>query len=62
MPVIVGEHVTLEAGTGAVHTAPAHGQDDFIIGQKYSLPVDNPVMGDGRFREGTPFVAGTQGG
>ena len=58
VPVIVGEHVTLEAGTGAVHTAPAHGQDDFIVGQKYSLPVDNPVMGDGRFREGTPFVAG----
>ena len=58
MPVILGDHVTLEAGTGAVHTAPAHGQDDFIVGQKYSLPVDNPVMGDGRFREGTPFVAG----
>jgi isoleucyl-tRNA synthetase len=58
VPVIVGDHVTLEAGTGAVHTAPAHGQDDFIVGQKYSLPVDNPVMGDGRFREGTPFVAG----
>ena len=62
VPVIVGDHVTLEAGTGAVHTAPAHGQDDFIIGQKYSLPVDNPVMGDGRFREGTPFVAGHEGG
>jgi isoleucyl-tRNA synthetase len=58
VPVIVGDHVTLEAGTGAVHTAPAHGQDDFVIGLKYSLPVDNPVMGDGRFREGTPFVAG----
>ena len=58
VPVIVGDHVTLEAGTGAVHTAPAHGQDDFIVGTKYSLPVDNPVMGDGRFREGTPFVAG----
>ncbi|HTU68668.1 MAG TPA: isoleucine--tRNA ligase [Steroidobacteraceae bacterium] len=58
VPVIVGDHVTLEAGTGAVHTAPAHGQEDFVIGQKYSLPVDNPVMGDGRFREGTPFVAG----
>jgi isoleucyl-tRNA synthetase len=58
VPVIVGDHVTLEAGTGAVHTAPAHGQEDFIVGQKYSLPVDNPVMGDGRFREGTPFVAG----
>ena len=58
VPVIVGDHVTLEAGTGAVHTAPAHGQEDFIVGLKYSLPVDNPVMGDGRFREGTPFVAG----
>ena len=58
VPVIVGDHVTLDAGTGAVHTAPAHGQEDFVIGQKYSLPVDNPVMGDGRFRDGTPFVAG----
>jgi isoleucyl-tRNA synthetase len=58
VPVIVGDHVTLDTGTGAVHTAPAHGQEDFIIGQKYSLPVDNPVMGDGRFRDGTPFVAG----
>ena len=58
VPVIVGDHVTLEAGTGAVHTAPAHGQEDFVVGLKYSLPVDNPVMGDGRFREGTPFVAG----
>jgi isoleucyl-tRNA synthetase len=58
VPVIVGDHVTLDAGTGAVHTAPAHGQEDFAIGQKYSLPVDNPVMGDGRFRDGTPFVAG----
>jgi isoleucyl-tRNA synthetase len=58
VPVIVGDHVTLEAGTGAVHTAPAHGQEDFAIGTRYSLPVDNPVLGDGRFREGTPFVAG----
>jgi isoleucyl-tRNA synthetase len=60
VPVIVGGHVTLEAGTGAVHTAPAHGQDDFVVGLTYSLPVDNPVMGDGRFRDGTPFVAGVK--
>jgi isoleucyl-tRNA synthetase len=60
VPVILGDHVTLEAGTGAVHTAPAHGQEDFQVGTKYSLPVDNPVMGDGRFREGTPFVAGVK--
>jgi isoleucyl-tRNA synthetase len=58
VPVIVGEHVTLEAGTGAVHTAPAHGQEDFVVGQRYSLPVKNPVGGDGRFLEGTPLVAG----
>ena len=56
--VIVGEHVTLEAGTGAVHTAPAHGQEDFAVGQRYGLPVNNPVGGDGKFLPGTPFVEG----
>ncbi len=60
VPVIVGEHVTLDAGTGAVHTAPAHGQEDFVVGQRYSLPVKNPVGGDGRFLEGTPLVAGVK--
>ena len=44
-----GEHVTLEAGTGLVHTAPAHGLDDYVVGQRYNLPVDNPVDDDGRF-------------
>ncbi|MEZ5473454.1 MAG: isoleucine--tRNA ligase [Steroidobacteraceae bacterium] len=58
VPVILGDHVTLEAGTGAVHTAPAHGQDDFIIGQRYGLPVNNPVGADGRFVEHVPLVAG----
>jgi isoleucyl-tRNA synthetase len=58
VPVILGEHVTLDTGTGAVHTAPAHGQEDFAVGQRYSLPVNNPVGGDGRFLEGTPLVAG----
>jgi isoleucyl-tRNA synthetase len=58
VPVILGEHVTLDAGTGAVHTAPAHGQEDFIVGQKYQLPVDNPVGPDGRFAPGTELVAG----
>ena len=42
VPVILGEHVTTEAGTGAVHTAPAHGQDDYIVGLKYNLPVECP--------------------
>ncbi|MET0290773.1 MAG: isoleucine--tRNA ligase [Steroidobacteraceae bacterium] len=58
VPVILGDHVTLEAGTGAVHTAPAHGQDDYVVGSRYKLPVVNPVSGDGRFLEGVPLVAG----
>ncbi|HXK56553.1 MAG TPA: class I tRNA ligase family protein, partial [Gammaproteobacteria bacterium] len=58
VPVILGEHVTLEAGTGAVHTAPGHGLEDYIVGQRYSLPVDNPVGGDGRFIKGTELFEG----
>ncbi|MFP4062415.1 MAG: isoleucine--tRNA ligase [Halochromatium sp.] len=58
VPVILGEHVTLEAGTGAVHTAPGHGLEDYIVGRRYDLPVDNPVGGNGRFLEGTPLFAG----
>ncbi len=56
--MILGDHVTLEAGTGAVHTAPAHGHDDFVVGQRYGLPVRNPVGADGRFLDDTPLVAG----
>jgi isoleucyl-tRNA synthetase len=58
VPVILGEHVTLEAGTGAVHTAPGHGLEDYLIGQRYGLPIDNPVGGDGRFLPATPLFAG----
>jgi len=58
VPVVLGEHVTLDAGTGAVHTAPAHGQEDFAVGQRYGLTVSNPVGNDGRFLAGTPLVAG----
>jgi isoleucyl-tRNA synthetase len=58
VPVVLGEHVTLDAGTGAVHTAPGHGQEDFAVGQRYGLPVTNPVGDDGRFLPGTPLVAG----
>ncbi|MDG1162121.1 MAG: class I tRNA ligase family protein, partial [Burkholderiales bacterium] len=47
--VITGDHVTLDAGTGLVHTAPAHGIDDYVVGQRYGLEVDNPVGDDGRF-------------
>ena len=58
VPVICGEHVTLDAGTGLVHTAPAHGQDDYVIGSKYKLAVDCPVGDDGKFFERTPLVGG----
>jgi len=58
VPVILGDHVTLEAGTGAVHTAPAHGQEDFAVGRSYGLPVVNPVGPDGRFAADTPLVGG----
>jgi isoleucyl-tRNA synthetase len=60
VPVILGDHVTLDAGTGAVHTAPGHGLDDYIVGRRYNLEIDNPVGGDGRFLESTPLFAGEQ--
>ena len=47
--VIVGDHVTLDSGTGCVHTAPGHGKEDFEVGQKYDLGVINPVDNRGRF-------------
>ncbi|MBW7981499.1 isoleucine--tRNA ligase [Enterobacillus tribolii] len=53
VPVVLGEHVTLDAGTGAVHTAPGHGPDDYVIGQKYGLETANPVGADGCFLPGT---------
>ena len=46
---ILGEHVTLEQGTGAVHTAPGHGQEDYVIGQQYGIATYCPVDGGGRF-------------
>ena len=58
VPVILGEHVTTEAGTGAVHTAPAHGQDDFVVGQQYGLEVYNPVGGNGVYLPDTEHFAG----
>src|SRR5580658_9748079 len=58
VPVVLGEHVTLDAGTGAVHTAPGHGLDDYVVGRRYGLEVENPVGGDGRFLAGTPLFAG----
>ena len=60
VPVVLGEYVTLDAGTGAVHTAPGHGLDDYIVGRRYGLEIENPVGGDGRFLPTTPLFAGEQ--
>jgi isoleucyl-tRNA synthetase len=60
VPVILGDHVTLDTGTGAVHTAPGHGLEDYVVGRRYGLEVDNPVGGDGRFLPSTPLFAGEQ--
>jgi isoleucyl-tRNA synthetase len=58
VPIILGEHVTTDAGTGCVHTAPGHGQEDYVVGNRYRLEVDNPVGGDGKFVSGTELFAG----
>lgn len=56
--VILGEHVTLEQGTGCVHTAPGHGQDDYIAGLKYGLEPYNPVDDGGVFESDVEHFAG----
>ncbi len=58
VPVILGDHVTTEAGTGAVHTAPGHGQDDYVVGLRYDLEVYNPVGSNGVFLPDTELFAG----
>jgi isoleucyl-tRNA synthetase len=58
VPMVLAEHVTLDAGTGLVHTAPAHGVEDFQVGVKYNLPLDQPVDDAGRFKPAVPNVAG----
>lgn len=58
VPLILGEHVTLDSGTGLVHTAPAHGVEDFDIGKKYNLIVDDPVDDRGVFRADFSRLAG----
>ena len=58
VPVILGDHVTTDAGTGAVHTAPGHGVEDYAAGLRYALPVTNPVDERGQFVPGTPGLEG----
>jgi isoleucyl-tRNA synthetase len=55
---ILGDHVTLEQGTGAVHTAPGHGMDDFIIGSRYGLEIYAPIGTNGRFNQDVGVVGG----
>lgn len=56
--VVCGEHVTTDSGTGCVHTAPAHGVDDFAVCKHYDIEVYNPVSGNGVFIAGVPHVEG----
>lgn len=58
VPVVVGEHVTLEQGTGVVHTAPGHGEDDFEMGLKYGIDAYTPVNDRGLFTEDVEGFAG----
>jgi isoleucyl-tRNA synthetase len=64
IPILLGDHVTTEAGTGAVHTAPGHGQEDYAVSQQYGLigkyPANelNPVDGRGVYLPGTPVFEG----
>lgn len=58
VPIVLADHVTTDAGTGCVHTAPGHGQEDYAVGLKYDLEVDCPVDGNGNFVEGTPIFEG----
>ncbi len=56
--LMLGEHVTLEAGTGCVHTAPGHGEDDFYVGREYGLDVISPVDDSGHFTDEAGLFAG----
>ncbi|MDG2459495.1 MAG: isoleucine--tRNA ligase [Luminiphilus sp.] len=58
VPIVLGEHVTTEAGTGCVHTAPAHGIEDFDMGRRYGLEVYNPVGSNGVYHQDTPVFGG----
>ncbi|MCC5970756.1 MAG: isoleucine--tRNA ligase [Pararhodobacter sp.] len=58
VPMLPGDHVTDEAGTGFVHTAPSHGDDDYVLGQKHGLPMTYNVTEDGSFRTDLPLFGG----
>jgi isoleucyl-tRNA synthetase len=57
VPIVLGTHVTTDSGTGCVHTAPAHGADDYEIGKAFNLPLINPVMTNGCYADNVPYFA-----
>lgn len=59
VPVVLGAHVTTDAGTGLVHTAPAHGAEDFVVGQEYGLDLVCPVNGAGNYEDWVPALPGS---
>ena len=58
VPMVAGDHVTDDAGTGFVHTAPSHGDDDYQMGLKYRLPMTYNVEADGSYRADLPLFGG----
>jgi isoleucyl-tRNA synthetase len=58
VPLLPGAHVTTEAGTGFVHTAPGHGEDDYFLGLQFKLPIPETVDGDGKYYPHVPLFAG----
>ncbi len=58
VPLIEGDHVTIDAGTGFVHTAPGHGQEDYEVGLKYGIEIPHTVSEDGTYFDHVPLVAG----
>ncbi|MCF6444952.1 isoleucine--tRNA ligase [Nereida sp. MMG025] len=58
VPMLPGDHVTADAGTGFVHTAPSHGDDDYQIGLKHGLPMTFNILDDSSYRADLPFFAG----
>ncbi|SUT90400.1 isoleucyl-tRNA synthetase [[Actinobacillus] rossii] len=58
VPFILGDHVTTDGGTGLVHTAPDHGQDDYVVARKYNIGMACLVGNDGKFTSQTEFFAG----
>ncbi|MFW5487530.1 MAG: isoleucine--tRNA ligase [Desulfovibrio sp.] len=57
-PIVLADYVTLDSGTGCVHTAPGHGREDYETGMRYGLEVLSPLYDDGRFQDSVEFFAG----